>query len=84
MLSFTACVCIGMVMISMMISTSITSMSGVVLMSTITSASRAPPPSDMAMLRFSCQPPRGGGSVMKPILRMPARWQLYTTRPTNS
>src|SRR6185503_14397701 len=51
MFSFTACVWIGMVMISMMRSTSITSMSGVVLMSTITSASRAPPPSDMAMLR---------------------------------
>ena len=27
---------------------------------------------------------RAGGSVMKPILRMPARWQAYTTLPTNS
>src|SRR2546423_13465876 len=48
--SFTACVWIGIVMISMMSSTSITSMSGVVLMSTITSASRCELPTviDMA------------------------------------
>ena len=38
MSSFTAWVCIGMVMISMISSTSITSISGVVLMSTITSS----------------------------------------------
>src|SRR5437879_4302067 len=31
---------------------------------------------------YACQ--RAGGSVMKPILRMPARWQAYTTLPTNS
>src|SRR6185312_8357147 len=43
MLSFTAWVWIGIVMISMMRSTSITSMSGVVLMSTITSGSAEPP-----------------------------------------
>src|SRR5687767_4821627 len=51
MLSFTACVCTGMVMMSMMISTSITSMSGVVLMSIMTSgsASPEPEPTDMAM-----------------------------------
>src|SRR5919199_5799772 len=49
MLSFTACVWIGMVMISMMSSTSITSMSGVVLMSTITSASFCEWPTVIAM-----------------------------------
>src|SRR3954451_2880445 len=49
MLSFTACVWIGIVMISMMRSTSITSISGVVLMSTITSASFCPLPTDIAM-----------------------------------
>ena len=42
MFIFTACVWIGIVMISMMISTSITSISGVVLMSIITSS--LPPP----------------------------------------
>jgi len=42
--SFTACVWIGIVMISMISSTNITSMSGVVLMSTITSGSPDPPP----------------------------------------
>src|SRR5438094_759458 len=49
MLSLTACVWIGMVMISMMSSTSITSMSGVVLMSTITSAWRCALPTVIAM-----------------------------------
>src|SRR3954467_15453610 len=49
MLSFTACVWIGIVMISMMSSTSITSISGVVLMSTITSASFCPWPTVIAM-----------------------------------
>src|SRR5215470_11780788 len=50
MLSFTACVWMGIVMISMMSSTSITSMSGVVLMSTITSGSPDPPvPTVIAM-----------------------------------
>src|SRR4051794_18412676 len=49
MLSFTAWVWIGMVMISMMSSTSITSISGVVLMSTITSASFCPWPTVIAM-----------------------------------
>ena len=43
MFIFTACVWIGMVMISMISSTSITSISGVVLMSTITSSSGAEP-----------------------------------------
>src|SRR5689334_14419521 len=53
MLSFTACVWIGMVMISMISSTSITSINGVVLMSTITSGSPPPPlPTDMAMVVF--------------------------------
>src|SRR5882762_9903713 len=44
MFSLTACVWIGMVMMSMMSRTSITSISGVVLMSTMTSGSRVPPP----------------------------------------
>src|SRR5688572_9312345 len=43
MLSRTECVWTGMVMISMMISTSITSISGVVLMSIMTSGSCDPP-----------------------------------------
>src|SRR2546427_2007575 len=53
MLSFTAWVWMGMVMMSMMSSTSITSMSGVVLMSTITSGSCPPPgPRFIAMIRL--------------------------------
>ena len=89
MLSFTACVWMGMVMISMMSSTSITSMSGVVLMSTITSGSPLPPePTCIPMVRFlssaAARGSRAGGSVMKPILRIEARWQVATTRPTNS
>src|SRR6267378_8364471 len=44
MFSLTACVWIGMVMMSMMSRTSITSISGVVLMSTMTSGSPVPPP----------------------------------------
>src|SRR5712664_3907197 len=44
MFSLTACVWIGMVMMSMMRRTSITSISGVVLMSTMTSGSPVPPP----------------------------------------
>src|SRR5258706_76089 len=44
MLSFTACVWIGIVMMSMISRTSITSIRGVVLMSTMTSGSRVPPP----------------------------------------
>jgi hypothetical protein len=43
MFNLTACVWIGMVMISMISSTNITSISGVVLMSTITSGSPLPP-----------------------------------------
>ena len=78
-------------MISMISSTSITSISGVVLMSTTTSGS--PPalsgdPTFMAMAAFLSAwdqaPPCGGGSVMKPTLKMPARWQSVTTLPTNS
>src|ERR1700694_445907 len=57
MLSLTACVWTGMVMMSMMSSTTITSMSGVVLMSTITSASRSPPaPRFIAMIRLPLAP----------------------------
>src|SRR5258706_4646913 len=53
MFSFPACVWIGIVMISMISSTSITSISGVVFMSTITSGSpSAPDPTFIAMNRF--------------------------------
>src|ERR1700682_3947684 len=53
MFSFTAWVWMGMVMISMMISTSITSINGVVLMSIITSGSASgPAPTVIAMDRF--------------------------------
>ena len=83
MLRFTECSWIGMVMISMISSTSITSISGVVLMSTITSASREPLPEptfiDMSKssLGWASGPgqPRTGGSVMNPTLAIPARWQ---------
>jgi len=47
MLRLTLCNCTGMVMINMMISTSITSISGVVLMSIITSGSPEPLPEPM-------------------------------------
>ncbi len=52
MFIFTACVWIGMVMMNMMSSTSITSISGVVLMSIITSPSGSPDdvPTFMAMV----------------------------------
>src|SRR5882762_9232926 len=49
MFSLTACVWIGIVMMSMMSRTSITSISGVVLMSTMTSGSRVPPPDPIFM-----------------------------------
>ena len=79
-------------MISMISSTSITSISGVVLMSTITSGSSPDAPTFIAMMvpratrawRHLQVGPRGGGSVMKATLTMPARWQSKTTRPTNS
>ena len=84
MFILTAWVWIGMVMISMISSTSITSINGVVLMSIITSSS---PPLDLLASPW-CAPSRhcrcGGGSVMKPTFAMPARWQATTTRPTLS
>src|SRR6266849_7514030 len=49
MFSLTACVWIGIVMMSMMSRTSITSISGVVLMSTMTSGSRVPSPDPIFM-----------------------------------
>src|SRR5689334_14537880 len=49
MFRFTECSWIGIVMISMISSTSITSISGVVLMSTITSGSAPPPPTLIAI-----------------------------------
>src|SRR5690349_12452510 len=66
MLSFTACVWIGMVMISMMRSTSITSINGVVLMSTITSGSPPPPePTFMAMVVFPFCGLAAGGAARR-------------------
>ena len=77
MSKLTECSCAGMVMISMISSTSITSIKGVVLMSIITSGSVWLLPRFMAMvwvlvvlglaLAVYC------GSVMKPTLLMPAR-----------
>src|SRR5712691_13215280 len=55
MFSLTACVWIGIVMMSMMSRTSITSISGVVLMSTMTSGSRVPPP-DPIFMAMSASP----------------------------
>src|SRR6266853_4213496 len=55
MFSLTACVWIGIVMISMMSRTSITSISGVVLMSSMTSGSRVPPP-DPIFMAMSASP----------------------------
>ncbi len=83
MLRFTVCSWIGMVMISMTSSTSITSISGVVLMSIMTSGSPEPLPEPTFIAMIDApggrgrhrQPPRTGGSVMKPTLAMPARWQ---------
>ena len=90
MFIFTACVWIGIVMMNMISSTSITSISGVVLMSTITSPSSSPADVPTFMPMVSCPPSSAraatpaGGSVMKPTLKMPARWQATTTRPTDS
>ncbi len=66
-------------MINMISRTSITSMSGVVLMSTITSrslgaASRGPVFIAIERLLSSRHPPRAGGSVMNATFVMPARW----------
>ena len=80
MFRLTECSWIGIVMISMTSSTSITSISGVVLMSIMTSGSPDPAaiPTFIAMTNSferarQRQPPRGGGSVMKPTFAMPAR-----------
>jgi hypothetical protein len=35
-------------------------------------------------LLLSARAGPAGGSVMKPTLKMPARWQATTTRPTDS
>ena len=84
MFRLTECSWIGIVMISMISSTSITSISGVVLMSTITSGSApAPGPTFIAIARSS-QPPATGGSMMKLTFTIPARWQPNTTRPIDS
>src|SRR5689334_21117516 len=61
MFRFTVCSCTGIVMISMMISTSITSISGVVLMSIITSGSAPPPePTFIPMSAFLLGSALGG------------------------
>src|SRR3979490_779662 len=59
MFSLTACVWMGIVMMSMMRSTSITSINGGVLMSTITSGSGFPPP-DPIFMAMSVSPPHAG------------------------
>src|SRR6266478_6678757 len=59
MFSFTACVWMGIVMMSMMSRTSITSINGVVLMSTITSGSDVPLP-DPIFMAMSVSPPHAG------------------------
>ncbi len=82
MFRLTECSWIGIVMISMTRSTSITSISGVVLMSIMTSGSLdEPEPTFIAMMGpskarpvQSPQLPRTGGSVIKPTLAIPARW----------
>src|SRR6266487_5867089 len=60
MVSLTACVWIGIVMMSMMSRTSITSISGVVLMSTMTSGSRVPFPDPIFMAMRVSLLPRAG------------------------
>ena len=85
MFILTAWVWIGMVMMNMISSTSITSISGVMFMSIIGSSSPPPEPTFMAMVVFLQRVTApAGGSVMKPTLTMPARWQATTTRPTLS
>src|SRR2546429_252593 len=81
MLRLIACSWIGSVMISMTKSTSMTSISGVVLISIMTSGSAVIPgvAEPIAIVRSSVlvaarQVLLGGGSVMKPTLAMPARW----------
>ena len=74
-------------MISITSSTSITSISGVVLISISTSGSSEPPAlATFIPMELSCsvQPPSGGGSVMKATLVMPARWHASSTLPTPS
>ena len=90
MLSFTACVWIGMVMMSITSSTSITSISGVVLMSIITSGSApAPDPTFMAMLVSFARgqpPPSARGRLGDEADLEDARraGRSRTTRPTDS
>ena len=83
MFRLTACSCTGIVMISMIISTSITSISGVVLMSIITSGS---PLAAGAYVHChgSAPQPFGGGSVTKLTFWIPARWHWNRTRPIDS
>ena len=73
----------GTVIRKMMRSTSITSISGVVLMSIITSGSPLPPPvpTFIAMVRPQ---PFGGGSVTKLTFWIAARVHWNRTRPTDS
>ena len=75
--TFTAWVWIGMVMMNMMSSTSMTSISGVVFISIIGSPSSAPALMDMAGLLLERDQVRGlapgAGSEMKPTRAKPAR-----------
>ncbi len=81
MFIFTACVCTGIVMMNMISNTNITSINGVVFISTIMSSSAPPTCIAISGSSVHCL---GGGSVMKPTLAMPARWQATTRRPTLS
>src|ERR1700761_1605773 len=95
MSSFTAWVWMGSVRISRVRSTSITSMSGVVLMSTSTSPSACEVDIAMGSYLFSITYLRnddaayvgtsfGGGWVRKPTFRIPTCWQTAITLPTAS
>ena len=71
----------GAATMKMMSNTSITSINGVVFISTIMSSS-LDDPTLMDMVVPSQL--RAGGSVMKPTLAMPARWQATIRRPMDS
>ena len=71
-------------MISMMISTSITSISGVVLMSIIDFRLAAAAAGAYVHCHGSRPQPFGGGSVMKLTFWIPARLHWKSTRPIDS
>ena len=78
----TLCSCTGIVMISMMMRTSITSISGVVGMSIITSGS--PLLLLLTLIAMVGPQPFGGGSVTKLTFWIEARWHWKTTRPIDT